>query len=145
MISAAALVTVSARLSGSAFVATSRVKTSVTASPNLLRPRVFWEKSTRSACSRSLGPSAALFRRLRGLGASTCRATSLRSASLGPRARQVPPVRELSPGDLVELPRVPHVEIASQLLEELCFFFSRASTRLCSFFTTPHKTTESFW
>ena len=81
MISAAALVTVSARLSGRAFVATSLVKTSVTASPNLLGPRVFWLKSTRSACSLSLGPSAALFPRLRGFGASTCLATSLRNAA----------------------------------------------------------------
>ena len=94
MISAAALVTVSARLSGNAFVATSRVKTSVTTSPYLLAPLVFWEKSTKSACNRSLGPSAALFPRLRGLGARICRATSLRRAA---RARAE--VRSRRPGN----------------------------------------------
>ena len=106
MISAAARVTVSARLSGGAFVAISRVKTSCTTSPYLFRPRVFWLKSTRSACSGSLGPSAADFPRLLGLGARIC------------RTRQVPPVRELSPGDLKELAGIPHVEIPGQLLEQ---------------------------
>ena len=62
-------------------MATSLVNTSVTTRPNLLRPRVFWLKSTRSACNRSFGPSAALFPRLLGLGASTCLATSLRRAA----------------------------------------------------------------
>ena len=81
MISAAARVTVSARLSGRAFVAISRVKTSWTTSPHLFRPLVFCEKSTRSACSRSLGPSAALLPRLLGLGARICRATSPRRAA----------------------------------------------------------------
>ena len=60
------IVTVSARLSGKAFVATSRVSTSVTTSPNLFRLRVFWLKSIRSACSLSFGP------KLRGFGARTC-------------------------------------------------------------------------
>ena len=81
MISAAAWVTVSARLSGRTLVATSLVNTSVTTRPNLLRARVFWLKSTRSAWSRSFGPSAALFPRLLGLGARTCLATSLRRAA----------------------------------------------------------------
>ena len=57
MISAAACVTVPDCLLGSAFVATSLVKTSVTTSPYLLGPRVFCEKSTSP--------------RLLGLGAST--------------------------------------------------------------------------
>ena len=81
MISAAARVTVSARLSGNALVAISRLKTSCTTSPYLFRPRVFWLKSTRSACSRSLGPSAADFPRLLGLGARICLATSPRRAA----------------------------------------------------------------
>ena len=97
MISAAARVTVSARLSGKAFVATSRVNTSVTTKPNLLARRVFWLISMRSACSRSFGPSAALFPRLAGLGARICLATSLRRAA---RARAL--VRSAGPGILSE-------------------------------------------
>ena len=94
MISAAACVTVPDCLLGSAFVATSRVKTSVTTSPYVLGPRVFCEKSTRSAWRRWSGPSATLFPRLLGLGASTCLATSLRRAVRALSA-EVPPVREL--------------------------------------------------
>ena len=36
----------------------------------------------------------------------------------GPRARQVPPVRELPPGDLKELAGIPHVEVPGQLLQQ---------------------------
>ena len=36
----------------------------------------------------------------------------------GPRTRQVPPVRELPPGDLKELAGIPHVEVPGQLLEQ---------------------------
>ena len=93
MISAAARVTVSARLSGNAFVATSLVNTSVTTSPYVLAPLVFWEKS-RSACSLSFGPSA-LFPKL-------CHV-----AALG---------RPRSPSDLVELPWVPSRPAAPEAL-----------------------------
>ena len=55
MISAAACA-VSARLSGSAFVATSLVRTS----PYLFAPQVFWQKSTRSACNLSFDPGRRL-------------------------------------------------------------------------------------
>ena len=36
----------------------------------------------------------------------------------GSRARQIPPVRELPPGDLEELAGVPHVEVPGQLLQQ---------------------------
>ena len=36
----------------------------------------------------------------------------------GPRARQVPAVRELPPGDLKELAGIPHVEVPGQLLQQ---------------------------
>ena len=58
-----------------ALVTASLVKTSVTTRPYFLALRVFWEKSIKSACRRLLGPSAALFPRLLGFGASTCLAT----------------------------------------------------------------------
>ena len=38
---------------------------------------------------------------------------------LGPGRGQVPPVRELSPRDLIKLPRVPHIEVPGQPPEKL--------------------------
>ena len=48
--------TVSAFLFCRGSTAASRVKTSITTRPYFVFPRVFWLKSMRSACSRSLGP-----------------------------------------------------------------------------------------
>ena len=72
-------------------------------------PRVFWLKSMRLACSRSLGPSAADLPSARGRGACTCRPTSAFSAS-GLRHVEV-----ALPHELVQLPRVPHVEVVGQV------------------------------
>ena len=73
--------TVSAFLFCRGSTAASRVKTSITTRPYFVFPRVFWLKSMRSACSRSLGPSAADLPSARGRGACTCRPTSAFSAS----------------------------------------------------------------
>ena len=67
-------------------------------------PRVFW-KSMRSACSRSLGPSAADLPSARGRGACTCRPTLAFSALKAMAYVEVALSRES-----VQLPRVPHVE-----------------------------------
>ena len=65
--------TVSAFLFCRGSTAASRAKTSITTRPYFVFPRVFWLKS---ACSRSLGPSAADLPSARGWGACTCRPTS---------------------------------------------------------------------
>ena len=95
-------VTVPGCLLGSAFVATSLVKTSVTTSPRVLGSWI----SGQHVPGRSAGVGA-----LRG---------------------KVLPVRELPPGYLLELSRVPHVEVPGQLLEEpdFCSAILRAASLL---------------
>ena len=82
----------------------SRVKTSITTRPYFVFPRVFWLKSMRSACSRSLG-SAADLPSAHGRGACTCRPTSAFSAS----PHGLRHVEVALPRESVQLPRVPHV------------------------------------
>ena len=124
-------------------MATSRVNTSVTTKPYLFAPRVFWEKSMRFRLQAVVRPSAALFPRLRGFGASTCLATSLRQCRLGPRTREVRPPRKLPPSYLEELAGVSDVKVPGQLLEQpdgllLCHFL-KASGVVCLAHTTPYR------
>ena len=111
MISAAARVTVSARLSGSALVAISRVKTSCTTTPYLFRPLVFWLKST-------IEPLGCRLPQTPGLGCQDLPGHVAAQGRSRPCTRQVPPVRELPPGYLKELAGIPHVEVPGQLLEQ---------------------------
>ena len=64
-----------------------------------------------SACSRSLGPSAADLPRLRGFGAKICLATSFCNAW---RARPCVTAKTPALGDLVQLPCVSNVEVVGQ-------------------------------
>ena len=78
---------------------------------------------------------------------------------LGPCRGEVPPLRKLPAGDLVQLAGITDVEVPGQPPKQLHrvvlrhfysesslrpFFLSSFSTRFCSFLTMPHSTTLSF-